>query len=316
MAFQDTAPGRAPSLDEIRFFARGGRGELVNVSTAGKDAVGPWVEPLTAPASGLSTWLWPTAALVSDGRLLVTYAEMGCPVGPEFAACRGYMGSMTVVGYTLVEIENPADAPERWQGQQTPLVDRMGRTPSTHRLHWGSALLEDGGWLYVFGVAFGPNWSPGDVKLARTVPRDARRYDLWQFLTPEGWQMLPTGPTPADLQTVARGGATELSVERVVRNGQTWLLMVQQDFWKQEIVVRSAPALEIEAIRWDGPEAGARVRRLSLPALDPDTAGGPSWSVRTHLHHSSPDRSLLVSLYSGRLAGLRFVELPMSQLLD
>jgi hypothetical protein len=315
IAVQETDLAQAPAKNQIRFFARGGHGELVDVSRTAERAQKSWVDPLAAERDGLRRWLWPTAALVSGAKLLASYVEMGCPP-TDFEACRGYMGSMSVAGYSVIEVENPADAPEQWRTRSTPLLDRKGRSPAANRLHWGSALFEDGGWLYVFGAGFGPKWRTEDVKLARAVPRDVGHYERWQFLTPRGWQMLPTGATPLDLKTIARGGATELSLLRVVRRGQAWLVMVQQDWIAQEVVVRSAPARELEAMHWDGPEAGERVRRFSLPALDPDTAGALSWSVRAHPQHSVLEKSLLVSFYSAKTAGLRFVELPMSALLD
>ena len=315
IAVQDTAPGRAPAKSQIRFFVRGGQGELLDVSKVGGLAKSSWANPLAPERDALRLWLWPTAALVSGGRLVTAYVEMGCPVA-TFDTCRGYLGSMTVAGHTLVEVENPADTPEHWRTRATPLLDRRGRSPAANRLHWGSALFEDGGWLYVFGTSFGPKWRPEDVKVARSVPGDVGRYERWQFLTPAGWRMLPSGPTAVDLQTVARGGATELSVLRVVRRGRPWLVLLQQDWMDQELMVRSAPADTIESTRWDGPEAGQRVRRFSLPALDPETAGALSWSVRAHPQHSAPDQSLLVSFYSAKTAGLRFVELPIAALLD
>jgi hypothetical protein len=153
------------------------------------------------------------------------------------------------------------------------------------------------------------------VKLARVVPRDVAHYDQWQFLTPEGWRMLPTGPEPRELESIARGASTELSVHRVVRNGQAWLLLVQLDLFAREVVVRRAAAGEMESVRWEGPEAGENVRRLSLPALDPDTEGGLSWAGRAHAHHSS-DKNLLVSYFSNKAHSLRFLEVPMSEVLD
>ena len=315
MAVQESDPGRAPAKNQIRFFARGGYGELLDVSELADRAQKSWVDPSNAKSYELRTWLWPTAAVVSDQKLLATYVEMSCPAA-DFDTCRGYLGSMSVAGHTLVEVENPADPPEKWRTRATSLLDRQGRSPAANRLHWGSALFEEGGWVYVFGAGFDPKWRAQDVKLARALPSEVGRYERWQFLTPRGWQMLPTGATALDLKTVARGGATELSLVRVVRRGQAWLVLVQQDFMAQEVVVRSAPDRGLDAAYWDGPEAGERVRRFSLTALDPETAGALSWSVRAHEQHSALEKSLLISLYSAKTAGLRFIELPMSAVLD
>lgn len=321
MAVQDTEPGRAPRRDEIRFFARDVNGKLLDVSEVGIHAMRSWAEPVTKAGQAYNTWLWPGAALVSGGKLIAMYAELGCTTG-QFPTCRKYLGDINVEGYTLVEVENPEEEPDEWLVRATPLRDRAGRSPSASQLHWGSALLEDGGWLYIFGASFvtkwatqDVKWAPEDVKLARVVPRDVAHYDQWQFLTPDGWRMLPTGPEPRELQSIARGGTTELSVHRVVRNGQAWLLMVQLDPFAKEVVVRRAVAGELESVRWEGPEAGENVRRLSLPALDPGTEGGMSWAGRAHAHHSS-DKSLLVSYFSNKAHSLRFLEIPMSELLD
>lgn len=315
MAVQDTELGRAPQNGEIRFFARGGRGELLDVTKIGDAASRSWVEPASTDGEPLHTWLWPSAALAADGKLIATYIEVSCRNG-DYPACRNSLANMDFAGHSVVVVENPTDDPTAWKVATTPLVDRRGRAPSAHRLHWGSALLLDAGWLYVFGAALSQKSAPEDVKLARVMPRDVARYDLWQFLTPAGWQMLPTGPVPSELQSVARGGATELSVQRVVRNGQAQFVMVQVDPFTQDVIVRTAPGGDVESMRFGGPEPSAGVRRFSLPALDPDTAGGMNWSGHVHARHPSEDRSLLVSYFSERVHSLRFLELPLSQAVD
>lgn len=312
MAVQDTELGRAPGKDEIRFFGRDDTGALLDVTKVGEFATRSWVEPRTDDGQRPRTWFWPSAGLSVDGRLIATYIEVGCVKG-EFPACRVSLANMDFMGHAVVEVDNPTDDPERWNVGTTPLVDRRGQSPSAHRLHWGSALIADGGWLYVFGTALNEKSQPEDVKVARVLPKNVSRYDLWQFLTPRGWQMVSTGPFPVELQSLARGGATELSVQRVVRDGQSEFVMVQVDPVTQDVVVRSSPASDIESIRWSGPEAGTRVRRFSLPSLDPDTAGGMNWSGHSHTRAPSQDQSLLVSYFSERVHSLRFVELPLSQ---
>jgi hypothetical protein len=323
MALQDTEPGRAPRKDEIRFFARGEQGALVDVTTLGTHATRSWVEPSpegrgsgaqpgrTPQHEHSSTWLWPTAALAAGGTLIATYTEVGCLHG-AFPACRSSLANMDIVGHQIVEVENPTEEPDRWKIRTTELRDRGGSGPPAHRLHWGSALLEEGGWLYVFGATLTAQSAPEDVTLARVAPRDVARYAAWQFLTPGGWQMVPTGPTPADLQSLAPGGATELSVHRVERDGQSRIVLLQVDSFTQEIVVRSAAAGPLESVRWGSPKEAAGVRRFSLPVLDPKTAGGMSWAGRAHPQHSSRDE-LLVSYFSERAHSLRFIELPLSK---
>jgi hypothetical protein len=316
IAIQETEPGRAPLPDEIRFFARGESDQLLDVSGKGWDGMRPWVEPRSARVDGRNTWLWPTDVLVSGGQLIAFYSEIGCVHG-DFPECRSYLGNLGFLGHTAVVVDNPMDEPEKWRVRTTPLLDRRGKAPSERRLHWGSALLEDGGWLYVFGTGLSAESGPEDVKLARVVPRDVGRYDLWQFLAPDGWRMFPTGPAPMDLESVAHGGATEFSVDRLTRDGQTWLVMVQLDPFARELVVRSSPARDVESLEhFAGPEAGPDVRRFSLPALDPGSKGGVTWSGRAVRRRDSSDDSLFVSYFSTNAASLRFVGIPLSDVRD
>jgi hypothetical protein len=312
IAVQNTEPGRAPLPDEIRFFGRGDDARLLDLSHSGRDGMRAWVEPGAGRGSDRNTWLWPTDALVSGGALVAFYSEIGCVRG-EFPACRSYMGNMGFMGHTVVVVDNPMDDPEKWAVRTTPLVARGGEPPSARQLHWGSALVEDGGWLYVLGTGLSAESRPTDVHLARVVPRDVGRYDRWQFLAPDGWRMFPTGPAPVDLQGLARGGATELSVDRLERDGQTWWVLVQVDPFAQEVVVRSAPARELESVRWLGPDGGPDVRRFSLAALDPASKGGVNWAGRAHRRSAPSTDSLLVSYFSGAATSLRFVEIPLSQ---
>lgn len=307
------AADRAPLPEELRFFARGENDEILDLSERGVDGMRPWVEPAAAVGEDPDTWLWPTDALVSGGRLIAFYSELGCVHG-EFPACRGYLGNLRFQGHTTVVVDNPMDPPEGWRVRTTSLVDRRGRPPSADGLHWGSALLEDGGWLYVFGTALGAESGPRDIKLSRVMARDVARYDLWQFLAPDGWRMFPAGPTPSDLESIARGGTTELSVEKVERNGHTWWVMVQVDPFAAEVVVRTSPTPDLESVRWAGPEAGPAVRRFSLPVLDPASVGGMNWSGRAQRRHSSSGESLFLSYFSSSTASLRFIEIPFSEL--
>lgn len=310
MAVQDTEPGRAPRSGEIRFFARDASGSLVDVTTTADPARRSWMEP-QSDGNATSTWLWPSATLAVGGKLVATYAEVGCVKG-KFPDCRISLTNMGLMGHVVAEVDNPTDEPERWRIHTTSLRDRRGLGPIAHRLHWGSALIEDAGWLYVFGIALGDHSEMNDVKLARVLPEQVARYDLWQFLTPEGWQMLPTGATPQELSSLTRGGATELSVHRVVHDGEPCLVMVQVDPYASELIVRTAPDRGLEAARWAGPEEGAGVRRFSLAKLDPKTAGGMVWAGRAHPHLSGND-TMLVSFFSERIHSLRFLELPLSR---
>jgi hypothetical protein len=311
IAVQDGQPGHAPAPSEIRFFARGPTRSPLDVSARTEDGMRPFVEPV-APHD---TWLWPTDALGVDGSLVAFYSELGCIHG-KMPQCRGYIGDMGFVGHTVLVVENPGDDPARWRTRATPLADRRGEAPSQHRLHWGSALIEDAGWLYVFGTELVGNQQARDVKLARVVPRDVGRYDRWQFLGPNGWQMIPTGPMPEELASVARGGAAELSVDRIERGGEIWFALVQVDVDRQDVVVRTSRASDPGAARFAGPEPAPGVRRFSIASLDPAAAGDRAWAGRAQHSQRGPGDPLLVSFFAARTASLRFVSIPLATLHD
>lgn len=312
VAVSDTDPARAPAAGDLRFFARAEGGALLDVSREGRDRMHPWVEPTTAGAAAPKTWLWPTDVIEAGGALDAFYSEVGCVRG-EFPGCRSYLGNMGFLGHHVLQVDNPSDDPQEWRTHTMPLVDRSGKSPSDHRLHWGSAVVQDGGWLYVFGTSLNEHDGPEDVKLARAVPEKIGRYDLWQFLGHDGFRMFPNGATPGDLVTLAKGGATEFSVDRVVRGGASWFVMLQVAPFSQEIIVRSAQATDLASVRWDGPEEGSGVRHLSLARLDPASEKGMTWSGRAVRRREQSGDGLLVSYFSSQTASLRFVDLPMSQ---
>jgi hypothetical protein len=312
VAVSDADPGRAPAAGELRFFARAEGGDLLDVSQEGSDRMHPWLEPTAGGAGAPKTWLWPTDVVETGGTLAAFYSEVGCVRG-ELPGCRSFLGNMGFLGHHVLSIDNPSDAPQKWKTRTMSLLDRRGKPPSDNRLHWGSAVIQDGGWLYVFGTSLNDHDGPEDVKLARVVPEELGRYDLWQFLGREGFRMFPTGATPDDLVTLARGGATEFSVDRVVRGGASWFVMLQVAPFSQEIIVRSAAAADLPSARWDGPDEGPGVRHLSLARLDPASEKGMTWSGRAVRRRQETGDSLLVSYFSSQAASLRFIDLPLSE---
>jgi hypothetical protein len=314
IAVQEGRSDRAPQQHELRFYGRDEGEALVDLGKSARSAARPWVVPRgdTPDAPGRS-WLWPGGPRFARDKLISIYSEIACKHG-KFPECRSYIGNMVFAGHSVVEVANAEQAPENWRVSVTPLVDRGGKSPAQRRLHWGSTLLEEQGWLYIFGASLTEAHAPKDVILARVVPERIAEYRAWQFLAPEGWRMFPAGPRPEELRAVAGGAAIEYSVDRVSRGGRARLVMVQADVFAREIVIRISSADDLSSVEWDAAKPGSGTYRLPLGDLDPRSAGGLTWAGRAHVELSSMPDKLLVSYFSEQIHRLRFVEVPVSGL--
>lgn len=310
IAIQETGSGHAPRYDEIRFFARDAEAHLLDVSRRTEDGMRPWLEP--APrGDGKAPWLWPTDAIVSGGRLIAFYTEIVCVHG-EVPACRSYLGNMGITGHSVMTVDEPTGAPDRWQVRRTVLADRAGVPPVARQLLWGSALVEEEGWLYVFGAVQEENGLHAETKLARVLPANVEHYERWQFLTTTGWRIAPTGVRPSELETVAFESSTMLSVTPVERDGERLYLMLHTTPFSDEVVVQTARAPELGAARFLS-SAGGIVRHVPVADLDPAAAEGRSWAGRAQRGFRRADDTLVVSYFSTKTASLRFAELPLSR---
>jgi Domain of unknown function (DUF4185) len=154
------------------------------------------------PADGTG-WFWPQSAIRVEDRLFVFLPQI------EKTKDTGVFG-FKQVGQWLASIKNPDDEPENWRLGQTkvPFADfKEDRERS-----WGSAVLEDGGNIYVYGYDQERGKLNGKRRLtvARVSAKDLANFGAWRFLTVKGWS-----DKPADATFLADGLATEFSVSRL-----------------------------------------------------------------------------------------------------
>lgn len=147
-------------------------------------------------------WFWPQGALCAEGRLFVFLAQIDKAKNPGVFGFRQ-------IGQWLAVVENPNDEPKAWRMKQhkMPFVSfEKDRSRS-----WGSALLEAGGQLYVYGFEErGKQIGTRRLTLARVPAKKAEDFTSWRFRTADGWSK-----QAAEAVALADGMASEFSVSRI-----------------------------------------------------------------------------------------------------
>ena len=156
---------------------------------------------LVTPAEGKG-WFWPQAAIRVENRLFCFLARV------EKTADGGAFG-FRHVGQWLAVVENPDDKPGAWRVKQLRVPFALFR-PGRER-SWGSAVLADGGHLYVYGYREqGKGIGKRQLTVARVPVAKVDDFKAWRFRTAEGWSEDPAAAAP-----LAGGLATEFSVSRL-----------------------------------------------------------------------------------------------------
>jgi hypothetical protein len=131
------------------------------------------------PADGKG-WLWPQAAIRVGDRLFVFLPQVEKSDDP------GVLGFRHVAQWLAV-VENPDDEPEKWRVKhhRMPFAEF---TPDRER-SWGSAVLEDGGSVYVYGYdeAKGKGIGKRRLTVARVPIARLDDFGAWRFRTADGW---------------------------------------------------------------------------------------------------------------------------------
>jgi len=130
-------------------------------------------------------------------------------------------------------IDNPGDEPEKWRVKQHRLPFAAfgpGRERS-----WGSAVLHDGDYLYVYGYdERGKGLGRRRLTVARVPAGKLADFGAWRFWTGRGW-----GEKAEDAAPLAGGLATEFSVSRVP-GGKGYVLVCTENGMGDRIVGRFA----------------------------------------------------------------------------
>jgi hypothetical protein len=181
------------------------------------------------PADGKG-WFWPQAAVRVDRRLFVFLPQI------DRSGEAGVFGFQHV-GQWLAVVENPDDEPAAWRVKQHPVAcAEFG--PSRQR-SWGSAVLADGGYLYVYGYEErGKGLGKRRLTVARVPPAKLDNFGAWRFRTTHGWS-----EQPADAAPLADGLATEFSISHVP-GGKGFMAVYTENGLGDRIVGRFADAPE------------------------------------------------------------------------
>lgn len=182
---------------------------------------------LFTPADGKG-WFWPQAAFRVRDRLFVFLSQIDKGKGKSVLAFKH-------VGQWLLAIDNPDDAPAKWRVKQHRLpfaVFEAGRVRS-----WGSAVVAEGGNLYVYGFAEkGKEIGGRKLTLAKVTEEKVTDFASWRFRTADGWSAKAEDASP-----LADGLATEFSVSRGP-GGRGFVAVYTENGLGDRIVARFAAA--------------------------------------------------------------------------
>jgi hypothetical protein len=224
---------------------------------AGKSANGKAAAVfIPADAKG---WFWPQAAVQIGNRLVVFLAQIDKTDDP------GVFG-FKHVGQWLAVVENPNDDPEKWRMKQhqVPFAE-FG--PARAR-SWGSAVLAEGEYLYVYGYQeLEKGIGKRQLTAARVPAVRVADFRAWQFRAAGNWS-----DRPGDAAPLAGGLATEFSVSRVP-GGQGYVAVYTENGLGDRIIGRFAGA---PAGPWSAP-----VLLYRCPEMAQDK-GVFSYAAKTH----------------------------------
>ena len=183
--FGDTVVGTVAAHGGYRPGARMVHSSLV-VSDAGclHPVLGPG-QTSVLPGGG-DSWLWPQAAVVEGGQLLVAAARVrgtGSPAADptrlDFTTGATELVTMAADGTGFLAVS-------------------MARLPDAHGIRWGAALLPDGATTWVYGTRT-PD-TPGvfgrELYLARAVSGRVSEVDGWRYFDGQAWSADPAAAQP------------------------------------------------------------------------------------------------------------------------
>ncbi|MHC4424529.1 MAG: DUF4185 domain-containing protein [Planctomycetota bacterium] len=151
------------------------------------------------PADGTG-WFWIFDGIVADGKLYLFLVQI-IKTGKK-----GVFG-FKHVGTSLAEVENPHGDPFKWRIKQYKIP--YGRYSKNGNLFFGSALMRDGDFIYIYGGS--EDWSKGmsgrSMIVARVPYNKVADFEQWRFLSDGNWQAGMTG-----ISKLFDGTATEYSV--------------------------------------------------------------------------------------------------------
>jgi hypothetical protein len=202
--------GKAPAIATVQFYFR--------------QAMDGRPEPFIRPLGG-KTWFWMYDGVLASNGLYLFLIEL------EKAEPSGFR----MVGTWLAQVANPKDYPLDWHIRLKRIP--WARFAPSGDLFFGSAILEDGGFYYIYGIDedVRTGWHRKSMILAR-VPKD----HLWDL---DQWRFLADGAWKSDAGSITRlcdEMANEYSVSFLEGLGQ-YVAVYTEAGISARIVARKAP---------------------------------------------------------------------------
>jgi hypothetical protein len=151
------------------------------------------------PANGTG-WFWIFDGIMADEKLYLFLMQI---IKTDQKGVFGFKH----IGTWLGEIENPNDEPSTWRIRQYKVP--YGRYSKDGNLFFGSALMRDGYFIYIYGA--NENWSKGmggrSMIVARVPYTKIADYKQWRFYSNGQWYS-----DMKDISDLFSGTATEYSV--------------------------------------------------------------------------------------------------------
>jgi len=151
------------------------------------------------PADGVGEF-WLSHGVVADGKLYLFLTQI-VKTGEDSVF------GFKQIGTSLAQIDSPNDDPLNWRLKQYKVP--FGRYSQNGNLCFGSAVMKDGGLIYIYGCS--EDWKKGidgrDMIVARMPPDRIADFEKWRFWNGADWV--------ADANKVSGlfgGTATEYSV--------------------------------------------------------------------------------------------------------
>ncbi len=228
-----STPSAPPASSTLKFLGRksiGAGGAVLDITSDASLLDRAWLPGSDTP--GYVNWYWPGKPLVpfNSNTLYTFWEKIRCTTG-------GYPCGLSEVrldAFPRVCTTNVSGStPESWPTptciNQMHSVAGNSYPPWVFGFWWGSAVIQHGAYVHVYGVVLDAPYdlgrSPKQVVLARTTTANLTNYDAWEFLRPD-FSFQPGPPTaPSQLRNVANFPAKHFSVNRIVVNGiAAWLM--------------------------------------------------------------------------------------------
>lgn len=177
--------GKDPSKASVKFFW--------GKTDEGKP--GAFVEP----ADGVG-WFWILDGIVVEEKLYLFLMQI-------IKSSEKGVSETKHIGTWLGEVENPQEEPLSWRIKQYKVP--WGRYSKKGSLFFGSAVMRDGDFVYIYGVS--EDWSKGmggrSMIVARVRPDKMTDFEQWRFYSNGVWKT-----DINDISGLFDGTATEYSV--------------------------------------------------------------------------------------------------------